>query len=72
MLLCCGTCRPCGAHTTRCYSLLPLQVIAEIQGELVGGRFIRDFSTKYLGVPNILHWPAGTEHPEQYTVGRGM
>ena len=48
--------------------LPPLQVIAEIQGELVGGRFIRDFSTKYLGVPNILHWPADNPYPEQYTV----
>ena len=58
----------CGLHITH-YPLLPPQVIAEIQGELVGGRFIRDFSTKNLGVPNILHWPAGTEYPEQYTVG---
>ena len=47
---------------------LALQVIAEIQGELAGGQFIRDFSTKYLAVPNILHWPADQELPIQYTV----
>ena len=58
-------------HLTHLPPLL-LQVIAEIQGELVGGHFIRDFSTKYLGVPNILHLPADNMLPVQYTVGRGI
>ena len=45
-----------------------VQVVAEIQGELIGGNFIKDFSTKNLLIPNVIHLPGGSSKPVQYTV----
>lgn len=47
--------------------LIDAQVVAEIQGDLMGSRGIVDFSYKYLLVPSITHW-SNESLPVQYTV----
>ncbi len=44
------------------------QVVAEIEGDLLGAKGLRDFSYKNLLVPSLVHWKNKTVLPPQYEV----
>ena len=51
------------------YVKISFQVVAEIQGDLMGSQGVGDFSYKYLLIPSILRWSNETL-PVQYTVSK--
>ena len=49
-------------------SPIPVQVIAEVQGSLLGSKAIKDLSAKRLLIPSTRMWPKKKPHPPQKTV----
>lgn len=47
--------------------MISMQVVAEVQGNLMGAKGFMDFSYKYLLIPSVTHWTNSTL-PVQYTV----
>ena len=45
-----------------------LQVIAELQGSLLGSKSIKDLSSKNLLIPSVRMWPKGKPYPPAYSV----
>ena len=56
---------PASSHSVMHYTFV--QVVAELEGDLLGARGPHDLSYKYLLIPSIRVWP-NNSYPEQYTV----